>query len=250
MEEAHRIFHYLPIQPPDNEYIRFLWEAFESNYQNDKYQFAYIAYHMLFMSYIYYQIAKIYKTENEKCRDLMTFTGKVQDHIDSHERKIAAGQESTLAPLQKFSLENERTIMGLFISIGCTRDEIKSMKEIVDGRNSIAHSNGNIFYKSKENLDDKINEILSCVETIQVKSKSIIEKAYKSFLLDSNNLDEREYFDDESEIREIFIYGNYLSIEDVKIAKLWNVETLTGESNYQSIESLASTLKSVYPDEE
>jgi len=87
---------------------------------------------MLFMCFVYYQIAKLYKVKPEECKDLMIFTGKIQDHIDKHERKISAGEESLLAPLQKFSLENERTIMGLFLTIKCTRTEIKSFKEIVD----------------------------------------------------------------------------------------------------------------------
>jgi len=112
MEEAQKIFQYLPITPPDDEYIRFLWETFETNYKTEKFQFAFIAYHMLFMCFVYYQIAKLYKVKPEECKDLMIFTGKIQDHIDKHERKISAGEESLLAPLQKFSLENERTIMG------------------------------------------------------------------------------------------------------------------------------------------
>lgn len=246
MEETERIFDYLPLQPPDDEYIRFLWDAFESNFNNDKYQFAYIAYHMLFMSFIYYQIAKIYLTENEKCRDLMTFTGKVQEHIDNHERKIADGKESELAPLQKFSLENERTIMGLFISIGCTREEIKSMKTIVDGRNSIAHSNGNIFYKTKESLESKINEMISCVESIQEKSKPIIEKAYHAFLIESQSPDKREFIDDESQIKEIFVHGNYLSLKDIKIAQQYDISVLSGEPGFTNIQSLTQTLNDLY----
>ncbi len=250
MEEAQGIFDYLPIQPPDDEYIRFLWEAFESNYNNEKYQFAYICYHMLFMSFIYYQIAKIYLTENEKCRDLMTFTGKVQEHIDNHERKIADGKESELAPLQKFSLENERTIMGLFISIGCTREEIKAMKTIVDGRNSIAHSNGNIYFRTKESLEGKIDEILSCVESIQEKSKPIIEKAFHAFLMESQNPDEREFLDDESQIKEIFVHGNYLSFEDIKIAHNFNIAVLSGEDGIESIKNLARALNDLYKEGE
>ncbi len=250
MEEAQRIFEYLPVQPPDDEYIRFLWEAFESNYSNGKYQFAYIAYHMLFMSFIYYQIAKIYQTENDRCRDLMTFTGKVQDHIDNHERKIAAGQESTLAPLQKFSLENERTIMGLFISIGCTRDEIKMLKTIVDGRNSIAHSNGNIFYRTKESLDEKISDMLSSIKTVQEKSKSIIEKAFSAFLVECQNPDEREFLDDESQIKEILVHGNYLSLEDIKIAQKYDISSLSGESGYANIQSITQILIDLYKEEE
>lgn len=249
MEEAQRIFEYLPVQPPDDEYIRFLWEAFEFNYCNGKYQFAYIAYHMLFMSFIYYQIAKIYQTESDRSRDLMTFTGKVQDHIDNHERKIAAGQESALAPLQKFSLENERTIMGLFISIGCTREEIKTLKTIVDGRNSIAHSNGNIFFRTKESLDEKINELLASITIVQEKSKLIIEKAFKAFLVECQNTDEREYSDDESQVKEIFVHGNYLSIEDIKIAQNYDISVLSGEAGNANIQSLARTLNELYKEE-
>ena len=113
MEEAQRIFDYLPDTPTESEYLQFLWEAFESNYTNEKYQFAFIAYHMLFMCFVYYQIAKIYKTCPASCRDLMIFTGKVQNHIEAHE---ASRNDTSLQPL-RFSEENERTIMGLFLAI-------------------------------------------------------------------------------------------------------------------------------------
>ena len=249
MEEAQRIFDYLPVSPLEKEYIQFLWEAFESNFANEKYQFGYIAYHMLFMCFIYYQIAKIYKVDCENCKDLMIFTGKVQNHIDKHESKILAGKESVIAPL-RFSEENERTIMGLFLLIHCNRDEIKRLKNIVDSRNEIAHSNGNIFYKTKESLEEQIGEMLSCIEIIHNKSISIIEKAYNSFLLESNNPEEREFIDDESQIKEIFVHGNYLSIEDVKIAKNWDISCLSSESNFQNIQSLSNTLKNIYKDEE
>ncbi len=246
MEEARRIFDYLPVNPPDEEYIRFLWDAFESNYKNGKYQFSFIAVHMLFMCFVYYQIAKIYKIDPNNCKNLMVFTGKVHDHIEDYEKKILQGKEVALAPLQKFSLESEKTIMGLFLSIQCDREEIRQFRTIVDSRNKIAHSNGNIFYKNKESLEDKINEMLSCVETIQLKSAPLIEKAYKVFLQNSSNPDEREYFDDESQIRDIFIHGNYLSIEDVKIAKLWDISILSSDSNYQNIVSLETALKNIY----
>ena len=62
MEDAYQILQYLPIrfkQRDEQEYIEFLWDAFESNYQNEKYQFAFIAYHMLFMSFVYFTIWQI-----------------------------------------------------------------------------------------------------------------------------------------------------------------------------------------------
>ena len=36
-----------------------LWDAFEMNYTNGKYQFAFLAYHMLTMSFVYFNIWQI-----------------------------------------------------------------------------------------------------------------------------------------------------------------------------------------------
>ena len=43
----------------EQEYIEFLWDAFESNYTHGKYQFAFLAYHMLTMSFVYFNIWQI-----------------------------------------------------------------------------------------------------------------------------------------------------------------------------------------------
>ena len=59
MEEAYEILNLLPIrfkQRNEQEYITFLWDSFQSNYENGKYQFSFIAYHMLFMSFVYFNI--------------------------------------------------------------------------------------------------------------------------------------------------------------------------------------------------
>ena len=52
MEEAAELADYLPLSfktPSEQEYIAFLWDTFETNYTNDKYQFAFLAYHMLLL---------------------------------------------------------------------------------------------------------------------------------------------------------------------------------------------------------
>jgi hypothetical protein len=44
MEEAAELANYLPLSfktPKEQEYIEFLWDAFEMNYTNGKYQFAF-----------------------------------------------------------------------------------------------------------------------------------------------------------------------------------------------------------------
>ncbi|HPY04284.1 MAG TPA: hypothetical protein PL161_13775, partial [Spirochaetota bacterium] len=92
--------------------------------------------------------------------------------------------------------------------------------------------------------------MLSCVESIQEKSKPIIEKALHAFLFESQNSDEREFLDDESQVKEIFIHGNYLSLEDIKIAQKYEISILSGEAGYGNIQSLARTLNDLYKEDE
>ena len=51
MEEAAELTnYYLPLyfkMPKEQEYIEFLWDAFETNYTHGKYQLAFLAYHRL-----------------------------------------------------------------------------------------------------------------------------------------------------------------------------------------------------------
>jgi hypothetical protein len=66
MEGAAELANYLPLSfktPKDQEYIGFLWDAFETNYTHGKYQFAFLAYHMLTMSFVYFNIWQIKLTQ-------------------------------------------------------------------------------------------------------------------------------------------------------------------------------------------
>ena len=62
MEEAAELSNYLPLSfktHSEQDYIAFLWDAFETNYTHGKYQFAFLAYHMLTMSFVYFNIWQI-----------------------------------------------------------------------------------------------------------------------------------------------------------------------------------------------
>jgi len=65
MEEAAELSNYLPLSfktPKEQEYIEFLRDAFETNSAHGKYQFAFLAYHMLTMSFVYFNIWQIKPT--------------------------------------------------------------------------------------------------------------------------------------------------------------------------------------------
>ncbi|MCU0289993.1 MAG: hypothetical protein MUF15_26845 [Acidobacteria bacterium] len=242
MEEAQKIFDYLPASyknSTEKEYVEFLWDAFLSNYKAAKYPFAFISYHMLFMCFVYFEIWQI----KENCPD--DFQKAMVGFHKDREKELLASK----TPFA-FVVIDESPIFRFFKLIGLDNSDIGRFTKIVKDRNDAAHSNGNIFYKDQKSLEDKINEMLTCIETIQEKSAPIIMKAYRTFLIESSNPEEREFLDDESQIREIFVHGNYLSLEDVKIAKEWDISELSTISNFQNIQSLAQTLRNTFKEDE
>lgn len=65
MEETTELTNYLPLSfktPKEQEYIEFLWDAFETNHTHGKYQFAFLAYYMFTMSFVYFNIWQIKQT--------------------------------------------------------------------------------------------------------------------------------------------------------------------------------------------
>jgi len=256
IEDAQRIFDYLPQEyktQAESDYLAFLWDAFSVNYEKEKYQFAYIAYHMLFMCFVYFQLAKIYLNKPDEIKKILFFTGKAQTAIDNYERKLKEAIEKKL-PIPHFNPftladEYERSIIGLFISIGCDRETIKRIKNIVDERNDIAHSNGNINFSNQYSIDVKIDEIVECIECIQENSNSIIKRCTEKFLLESANPDEREFPDEENQVREIFVRGNYLSSKDIQCASQNDISSYSSETRFATMEKLHLKLQEMYPNE-
>jgi hypothetical protein len=242
MEEAAELSNYLPLSfktPKEQEYVEFLWDAFQSNYENKKYQFAFLAYHMLTMSFVYFNIWQIKQTEpKDFAMGLIGFGKDIEKSL----------LEAT-SPFV-FSAVNERTMLRFLKLIACDNGKIGTYAKLVDDRNESAHPNGNIFFSEQSALDLKIIEILRVVDEIQTHSKPIIERCYHQFLTDNYDPDDREHFDAEDQIREVLIHRNYLSQNDIKICLAHDITSLRSESNFPAMEVLHQNLRDTYSDSE
>lgn len=238
MDEAAELADYLPLSfktESEQEYIQFLWEAFESNYENKKCQFAFLAYHMLTMSFVYFNIWQIKQNKPKDFgKGLIGFSKDIEKDL------LEASSPFV------FSTVNERSILRLLKLIECDNGMIGSYAKLVDDRNASAHPNGNIFYSEPSALDRKISEILRVVEEIQRHSKCIIEDCYRQFLLDSHDPEEREYPDATDQIREVLIHQNYLSQKDIDICLGFDLASLADRPEIASIRTLHEVLKSEY----
>ena len=234
MEEAYELANYLPLSfksPKEQEYIEFLWDAFDTNYKHGKYQFAFLAYHMLTMTFVYFNIWQIKQTERRDFEmGLIGFNKEIEKSL----------LEAT-SPFV-FSAVNERSILRFLKLIACDNSMVGTYAKLVDDRNESAHPNGNIFYSTEAALDVKITEILRVVDEIQNHSKPVIDHCYRVFLLQNNDPEEREYPDAEDQIREVLIHGNYLSQRDIEVCLAFDLAAFADEPEYQKMRELHNAL--------
>ena len=238
MEEAAELANYLPLSfktPKEQEYIEFLWDVFETNYKYGKYQFAFLAYHMLTMSFVYFNIWQIKQTEP---RDFAT--GLIGFGKDIEKSLLEATSPFV------FSTVNERSIMRFLKLIACDNSMVGTYAKLVDDRNESAHPNGNIFYSTKAALDVKITEILRVVDEIQRHSKPVVEHCYHEFLLQNHDPDEREYPDPKDQIREVLIHDNYFSQRDIDFCLRFDLGAFAAGPEYNNIFELHDVLVATY----
>ena len=219
MDDSLELANYLPLSfktPKEEEYIAFLWDAFETNYHAEKYQFAFLAYHMLTMSFVYFNIWQIKQNRKDDYKKAIIGFNRRDLEGLVHKDDNDPAKRFAVSPFA-FSKVQERSIIRILALIGCDEFQIGRYAKLVDDRNQTAHPNGKILYNDQRSLDYKIEEILRVVEEIQVHSKPVIEHCYENFLAESYDEEDREYADASEQIREALIHVHYLSQKDIEI---------------------------------
>ncbi|MEI6386120.1 MAG: hypothetical protein WCQ50_05750 [Spirochaetota bacterium] len=126
MEHPTDLAAYLPLSfksEKEQEYIEFLWDAFETNYTHGKYQFAFLAYHMLPMSFVYFNIRQIKQTEQKDFAMRLIGFGK------DIEKSLLEATSSFV-----FRTVNERSILRFPKLIGCDNGKIGTYAKLVEER--------------------------------------------------------------------------------------------------------------------
>jgi len=238
MEEATELGNYLPLSfktPSEQDYIAFLWDAFETNYTHGRYQFAFLAYHMLTMSFVYFKIWQIRQTNpKDFVKGLIGFAKDIEKNL------------LTATSPFGFSTVNERSILRLLKLIDCDNGKIGTYAKLVDVRNDTAHANGNIFFSTEHAMEVKITEVLRVVREIQGYSKDIIEDRYRKFLLENYDVEKREYPNSADQIREILVHESYLSQEDINFCIAFDIDSLAKRKQYAAIRQLHDALVAEY----
>ncbi len=219
----------------EQDYINFLWESYESNYTNAKYPFAFIAFHMLYMSFVYFEVWQI----------------KMNRRLDFEKSLIAFSKDNEKMMLDAttpfaFVEIGESNFIRFLKLLGCDNSKIGSYVTSVKARNDAAHSNGRIFFNASGTVDTKVDEILRYVDEIQTLSHPVIDESLIQFLNESWNPDDREYIGDEDQIKEVLIHGNYLSQKDIDHLLTFDINRLSADPHFSEVEILYNSFSDLY----
>ena len=238
MANASDILAYLPNSfktRDEQDYINFLWESYESNYNNGKYPFAFIAFHMLYMSFVYFEVWQIKENRTADFEKAMIGFSKDFERL----------MMTATTPFAFVELGESNFIRFLKL-IGCDNSQIGNYTSSVKSRNDAAHSNGRIFFNDQSIIDRKVDEVLRFIDDIQTHSQPIIDECLIGFLKESFDPDNREYFDESDQIREILVHGNYLSQKDIEHLLNFDINRLSSHTNYSEIEILFNAFSTAY----
>lgn len=183
MDEALELAEFLPVSfksTSEQDYVRFLWEAFETNCASGKYQFAFLACHMLTMSFVYFKVWQIRQAR----------TPEFQHGLIGFGKEVEMKLPNAATPFA-FSTVPERSILRLLKLIDCDNSKIGAYAKLVDDRNDTAHPNGNFFYREVSALETKVREVMRAVREIQAHSQPAIESIYTKFLTESADPEQR-----------------------------------------------------------
>jgi hypothetical protein len=244
MDNALPIQEHLPNsfrEPSEQEYINFLWDAFASNYENGKYQFAMLPYHMLYMSFVYFSVWQIKLIRPRDFENASLFVP--QSKRDKKEWDIL----QATSPFT-FSVVNERSIFRFLKLIGCEDQHTGSFAKLVDVRNELAHSNGLINCRDRRSADQRIDDVMRQVQAIQSHMAPLLHDCLKQFLMDScAEEDSMEYDNPEDQIRELLVHKHYFSLKDIEACRSFNIWSLESEPRFEAMQALFDEFLRLYP---
>lgn len=239
MDEALELGRFLPVSfktRSEEEYVAFLWDAFQSNYTSGKYEFASLAFHLLYMSFVSFSIWQIRLAREQDFKNAL-----VGFQSDSENMLLEAD-----SPFKFYEKLKESQIFRFLKLIGCTNEHVGEFAKFVKRRNKIAHPSGTVFFNDQTSIDNEISEMMMEVSNIQQHMKPIILEAYSQFLVDSSDIDKREYAIVEDEIEASLIHRNYISQKDIDICLDFDINCLLLCEHFDVVQELHDTLTAKY----
>jgi hypothetical protein len=196
MDEALELGTYLPqsfANANEQAYLDFLWSAFQTNYEAERYEFASLAFHLLYMSFVSFSIWQIRLARPEQ---------------------FAVACES---PFKFYDQLKESQIFRFLKLIGCTNQQVGEFAKFVKRRNKIAHPTGTVFFNDRPAIDAEIADMMKEVRNIEAHMQPVILELYQRFLGDRSDEELWAFGVQADEVTANLVHANYMSAADISL---------------------------------
>jgi hypothetical protein len=219
------IIRYLPIDAVDKEdvslYLQNVTNLINVNYKYEQYQFAYFGLHLLYMTYIYFTVWKISKTNPERYKDAVVFA------------RAYSGSELDFLNIESifdYSRVPEGDLPKIFSIIELDSGQIGIIKGRVNNRNDMAHATGKFEILNYSGFEVNANSICTSMRNIHNSMKAQIKNWYKDLLINYGNGKFGEYVEAEDFINEQMIQGFNLSTNELLVCNEMSIRNTTKEN--------------------
>ena len=246
-EALFEIFVYLPklFQDEDEKrYIEALSLAMRTSYKNGLYQFAYMQYHMLFMTAIYFVLLKLNVLHHDEMEQALYYLLKDRYNEFFGKENTKDGQ----LYFGSFAAIGESDVFKLLHIVGMDTNLEGELKKLVKERNDYAHANGRLLLTSEEFFLEKIRNFNHCIDRVFALIKNDVLKLYSSTLNDPDFYDPdiRAYLDPTQQVQEEIVKKYSFSRFELNWCQKFNIKQLQSSENYASKKELHIALSKYY----
>tara|TARA_R110002049_G_C9147270_1_gene560005 strand:+ start:532 stop:1275 length:744 start_codon:yes stop_codon:yes gene_type:complete len=242
MDEALELGTYLPqslANAGEQAYLDFLWSAFQTNYETERYEFASLAFHLLYMSFVSFSIWQIRLARPEQFA--MAMVG-----FDKSENALMACE----SPFKFYDQLRESQIFRFLKLIGCTNQQVGEFAKFVKRRNKIAHPTGTVFFNDRAAIDAEIADMMKEVGNIEAHMEPVILELYQRFLADRADEELWAFAVPGDEVTANLVHANYMSAADLAYCRAFDIEGLRDEPGFEAKVALHQSLVALYPPDE
>ena len=246
-DELFKMLEYLPeefAEETEEKYIDALMLAAQTSYENGLYQFAYVQYHMLFMTAVYYAILKVSIFHEEELKKALYYLLKDRYADFWKETNTKNGK----LYFGSFALINESDVFMLLRVVGLDSDLLGELQKLVRERNKYAHANGQLQLTSDELFMEALNSYNTKIQNVVELLKTDLIDFYKKTVSDPNfhDPDIRAYLDPDEQMIQEFIKEYSLSRVELNWLRKIRLSDFDGYEGETEIKTLHSALIHYY----
>lgn len=240
-DELYIMLEYLPeefIDETEEKYIEALMLATQTSYENGLYQFAYVQYHMLFMTAVYYALLKVSILHEDDLHEAIYYLLKDRSSDFWNESNKKAGK----LYFGSFAIISESDVFMLLRIVGLDNNLLGELQKLVKKRNKYAHANGQLQLTSDELFMEAIRGYNGLIQKVVELLKEELIDFYKKTISDPtfHDPDIRAYSDPDEQIVQEFIKEYSISKTEInwlRKIKLSDFDNCEGKTEIKSLHS-------------